>query len=175
MSMLTIADLRRHSTVDEATGCWHYKPPRSGTVGKELRIYTIDYDRNEKRVISGPKSVWYIAHQQPLRGHKAMHSCQSHDCVNPVHVRRALNFAEIGLHVARSGKRRNVARTPAQLAHCAEMRRLTGRTDTPPDVVRRIRSAPKEVTGRALAAETGLSPQSISRIRNGRYYKDVTA
>lgn len=165
-----IADLRARSTVDPVTGCWHWQGAKS-TDGTP-RIHAFDHDRGEKLTLSGPKAVWNIAHGESPAPGLAFRACVCTDCVNPVHMRKAQDKAEIGLHIRRSGRRKGTA-VEARRVNIAKAQVATGRVPTPTEKVLAIRSAPETVTNRSLARQLALSEQVVSKIRRGQAHRHL--
>lgn len=169
---ITIAELKARSIVDPATHCWIWQGARNERSLLPM-IYTIDYRKGDKRSISGPLAVWMIAHEEaPTSGHFVYRACGCPMCVNPAHMRLARSRAEIGQHIARSGRRKGTClaqrRANARLAAIASGQRIT-----PPEVVAAIRAADSSVTGVQLAATHGISPQSVSRIRRCKSHRQL--
>ena len=168
--VLTIQDLRARSKVDVG-GCWHWLGAKS-TDGAP-RIYTLDYERKEKRSMSGAKAVWNIAQCcAPTPGFLAFRRCMITDCVNPVHIGLARDKAEIGVHTARTGKRKGT-QLEQRRANLAKAHAANGNAPTPTEVVRAIRAADKSITGLALAEKFGICNRTVSRIRRGQSHRDV--
>lgn len=167
--VLTVDDLRARSQVDPVTGCWHWQGAKSACTP---RIHTFDYAAGDKRVMSGPAAVWNIAHGDSPGRYIVFRRCLCHDCVNPVHMGRARDRAEIGLHIARSGKRQGTA-VEARRANIAKAHEARGIVPTPADVVLAIRSEGDDPTNLALAAKYGLRHTTISRIRRGDSHRHL--
>lgn len=157
----TVADLRARSVVD-ASGCWRWQHAM-GPDGVP-RIHTFCHRRGEKTVLSGPQAVWNIAHSESPAPFLVFRACGCTACVNPVHMRQARTYAEIGLHQRRSGIR---------VGTCVEQRRANGLKGlaaagivvTAPEIVAAIQQAPDDITGRELSRLHGVSEQTVSRIR----------
>ena len=167
-SVLTVEDLRANSDVDPVTACWHW---RGGKSEGQPRIWTLDYERIEKRSMSGPRAVWNIAHQcAPLRGYLVMRACLTTDCVNPVHHKEFATKAEVGAHIARSGalKGKGVA---AKLANLEKARAAQGQIQTPVETVLRIRSM--SGTTKEIAEALGMKPKTVWKIRAGKSHRHV--
>jgi hypothetical protein len=168
--VLTIQDLRDRSRVDLG-GCWHWLGAKSSEGSP--RIYTLDYERKEKRSMSGAKAVWNIAQgMAPTPGFLAFRRCCTTDCVNPVHVALARNKAEIGLHTARAGVRKGT-QMEQRRANISKAHAANGCVLTPIEIVRAIRAADKSVTGVALAAQYGISDRTVSRIRRHESHRNI--
>jgi len=172
MSILTIEDLKDRSTRSAADFCWHWQGASSddGTP----RMWTLDYDRGEKRSMSGPKAVFFIAFQRSLNGRLAYRCCFCTDCVNPAHIRTADTKAEIGKALARSNVRKGTS-TEQRRQNIAKAHAITGCHPTSREIVLAIREAPKSVTGRELSKKHGLSNQTVSRIRRHQSHREVCA
>lgn len=165
-----VADLRARSIIDPQTGCWHWQGAKSAGVP---RIHTFDHELGEKRSMSGPKAVWNIAHgEAPGPAFLVFRRCVCSDCVNPVHMARALSKAEIGRHVGLTNARKGTS-LPQRQANIRKAWEATGITVTPPEVVRAIRAAGKEQTSTSLAAVHGIAHQTVSLIRRGQSHKHL--
>ncbi len=165
MSTLTISDLRAKSKIDpQPGGCWHWQGARSKIDGLP-RIWTLDYERMEKRVISGPKAIWNIAHGAKPNG-IVYRRCGCADCVNPVHIGIARDMKEIGAHISRSGRRKGTNMEQRRAA-AAKGRAAQGQRVIPDAVVIAIRNAPASVTSAELAALHKIDHSHTCRIRRG--------
>lgn len=171
MSILTVTHLRSRSKPGKG-GCWHWQGAKSqdGTP----RIWTLDYERADKRCISGPKAVFFIAQRCGLNGRIAYRGCFTTDCVNPDHIRTAADKAEIGAALARVGIRKGTA-IEQRRANVAKAQAAKGIKPTERAIVLAIRQAPTSVTGRALAAEHGIDHRTVSRIRRNQSHREVCA
>lgn len=164
----TLEQLRERCTIDPVTRCWLWT---GATSRNSPRLHSWDYAKGEKRAMPGTRAVWGIAHaEEPPR--YVFRGCHTALCLNPAHLRRASTRAELGRHLALSGKLKGThleARRACQkLAVVAAGIRVT-----PPEVVRAMRAAPPEVTHRALARQYGVSAQAVSAIRRGIRHRDV--
>jgi hypothetical protein len=168
MSILTIDDLRRLSKRSPSDLCWHWQ---GAVVAGIPYMHTYDYDAKEKHTTSGPRAVYYITHQERMRGRVAYRCCWVRDCVNPVHIRAATKV-EFGRIISASGRLKGRDPTPNRANQLLAMA-ARGIIPTPPEVVMAIRSASDEVTGRALAQIHGVTPQTVSRIRRGETHRGV--
>ena len=171
MSVLTVDDLRKRSDIDPSTGCWHWKGAKAPT--GHPRIWTLDYDRLDKRVMSGPMAVWNISQEQGTKGWLIFRRCGCADCVNPVHLGRATSRAQIGRHMRLSGSMLGRTDREKSLEAIRKGWAARGITPTSPEIVRAIKSADTAITGRALAKLHGVSEQVVSRIRRGTSHRDV--
>lgn len=167
--VLRIADLYARSERQPGSQCWVW----TGGYASDrvsVRIWTFDHDRGEKRVMSGPRAVWNIAHGTGLGGRMAFMRCVNSACVNPAHVGSAADQAEIGLRIAENGKRKGknheVNRRNAEKATLARGWKLT-----PPAVILQI--VRESGTNVAIAARLGVSHQLVSRVRLGQAHKHV--
>lgn len=171
MSILTISDLRERSRVDALTGCWHYL----GSLSSDgvPRIHTLDYELSEKRVMSGPKAVWNIAHCcAPHPGWLAFRRCVTADCVNPVHVDQAASRKDIGRHIRLSGLRKGKAVESCR-QNLVKARDAAGIVPTADHIVLAIRAAAASITSRSMAREFGIAEQTVSRIRRGQSHRHL--
>jgi hypothetical protein len=171
--VLTVESLKERCIVDPATHCWLWQGAYS-TAGTP-RLHTIDYARQTKRSMSGPLAAWNIAHgEAPPHWALVFRGCQNRRCLNPAHLRLARDNADIGLHIRRAGTRKGKA-----LQSCREnilkAHQAIGTVFTPRPVVLAIKQAPKEVRNVQLAAQFGMAPQTVSRIRRGETYAGVGA
>lgn len=168
--MLTVDQLKARCAVDRATHCWLWQGATSGGLPK---LWTLDYGRVEKRVMPGPLAAWHISRQAPPRdGHLVFRSCGHRACLNPAHLREMASRAEIGLHIRRARSRVGT-HVEARRRNIRAAWAARGVVPTPLEVVRAIRAAPKQVTGRSLARQFCLSDQTVSRIRRGESRREV--
>lgn len=167
-----IAALKARCTVDKATHCWIWTGAVTGSKGMPS-IWCFDHDRGEKRTMIGTRAAWSIAHgEAPPPGELIFRACCRQLCVNPAHLRRARNKAEIGEHYRRAGVRKGthmeVRRENIKRAWAA-----SGTAPTPLEVVQAIRKAPQSITGRALAVQFGIAEGTVSNIRLGKSHRGV--
>lgn len=167
MSILTIADLERRSKRSPGDLCWHWQGAKApdGTP----RIWTFCHDALDKKVLSGPKAVWNIAHGESPRGRLVFRSCVCTDCVNPAHMKLANSKAEIGAHIRLNGARKGS--TPERLQNIQAAWAAAGVIVTPPDVVRAIRA--DSGTLKAIGARHGVNYRVVGRIRRGESHRNV--
>jgi hypothetical protein len=161
--VLTVAHLRARCCVDSLSGCWlwQYGCSSDGVP----RIHTLDYERGDKRVMSGPKAAWNIAHgAAPRRGALVFRRCQQARCLNPVHLALAESKAAIGLHIRRAGTRKGTA-VESRRRNAQRGRAQRGIVSTPNAAVMAITLAPPEMPSGVLAERFGLKASVVSRIR----------
>ena len=172
MTFLTVTDLRNGSSRSGEPGdaCWHWLGAMSGD-GRP-RIWTVDYDRADKRSMSGAKAVFYIAHRCALGDRLAYRCCFTADCVNPDHIRTAADKAEIGRVMTAAGFRRGTS-LEQRRANIAKAHAASGCIPTDREIVLAIRKAPPAITGRALSVIHGISQQTVSRIRRCESHREV--
>lgn len=163
----SIDALKARSNIDPVTRCWHYEGAK---IKGHPRIWTLDLDRVEKAVMSGPRAVWYIAHGQPLRGRVAFMACWTNDCVCPVHV-RAANREVMQAQMEAAGLLKGHAAVRAKNLLLA--RRAAGIYDTPEELVRAIRQAKGTGTVKQLSERFGLCMSSASRILRGQTFRHL--
>ena len=167
--ILRIGDLYARSERRPGSNCWHWLHAMSSD-GVSPRIWTLDHDRTEKRVMSGPRATWNIAHGRGLGDRLAyMHCCNSR-CVNPQHVRTAADKAEIGAHIAANGKRKGTS-VEQRAANARKGWAARGITVTPPEIVRAVRAA--SGTNVAIGVRFGIAHQVVSRIRRSDSHRAV--
>lgn len=166
----TVDDLRERSGRDPVTLCWHWK---FSTSNGRPAMWTFDYDRGEKRVLSGPRGVWFIAHGTPLGNRIAYMRCFTSDCVCPVHVAYASTRAELNSALGRSGKldgHHEARRRGLEAAWAARHKQWT-----PPDVIAEVRRLSGTMSASAISRELGISKSTACRIVAGTIYTGVTA
>lgn len=164
LCVYTLATLRRTCTVDGGQ-CWNWTGGCMNKRDNTPRVYTIDYATGDKRVMSGPLAAWNIAHEAPPKpGHIVYRRCGNSACLNPSHLDQ-LTRQSMWARIALSGRKRWKKHTPAQRE--AWLKTAAGKAATPAATVAAIRAASPDITGRALAAMYGVTPQVVSRIRRG--------
>lgn len=173
--IFTIEDLRERSTIDPLDRnpydpCWHFTGSKSRD--KTPRIHTLDHDRIEKRVMSGPKAVWNIAKGEGPGDKLVYRTCCCHDCVNPWHHALANDKAEIGAYIAQAGFRKGTA-IESRRANARKGWAAQGITPASPAVVLACRAAPASVTSTALGLLHGLDRTTVSAIRRLKSHKHV--
>lgn len=168
----TIADIRERCKVDPVSLCWVWQ---GATSGGQPKMHVYCHEHGDKRTQQGTRAAWTLAHgTPPPAGALVFRRCGNPLCLNPVHLGLARSLADIGLHVRRSGKLLGSA-VDARRANAARGRAAQGIVDTPPEIVRAIRAAGHEVTGRALSRQFGVTESTVSKIRLGLTYREVLA
>lgn len=166
----TLDDVRERCRVDEQTGCWHWLG--AVTANGTPRMYAVDLDRGDKRVMPAHRAVWMIW-TNGLPGPRLIYrTCFVHDCVNPAHLNTAASRAEIGARLRASGKRKGTS-LEQRRASVAKAMLASGITPTAEHVVRAIRAEPAETTCTKLAARYGMAVQTVSRIRRGESHRHL--
>lgn len=168
-SVLKTSDLYANSERKTGSNCWFWLGAKG--VDKAPRIWTLDYDRSEKRCMSGAKAVWYISQCCALDGRIAYRKCFRVDCVNPDHIGIVADKKELGKVMAAAGRHKSEAGVAARRRAVRIAHEKAGTKVTPPDVVQLIRTSP--LTGVALSSLLGISQQNISRIRCGHSHKHL--
>jgi hypothetical protein len=168
----TIADLRARSIVDPITHCWIWQAAK---IKGSPRIWTLHLDDMEKRVLSGPRATWYIAHGTNLGSRVAYMACWNPACVCPVHVRACNSHSELNRLAGKGGVfKRSGAAFAANVANAAKARAAAGHRDTPPEVVQAVRQAAGPgTTQRAIARSLNLSNTVVSRILRGETHRHL--
>lgn len=163
----TVDDLRRRSDPDPATHCWHWRgAKRKG----RPRIWAADLDHMDKRVLSGPRAVWYIAHGTRLGALSAYMRCWCADCVCPAHVEKGTRAA-VTMAAARAGLMNGF--DDVRAANAAKARAAAGHVDTPPELVRALRAAAGTEPTSALAQRLGIERSVAYRILRGVSHRGV--
>jgi len=169
--VLTVEALRSRCTVDPVSHCWHW----TGAISSDgiPRIHTFDHAVGDKRVLTGPRAAWNIAHgEAPPADRMVFRCCGERLCLNPAHLRLAATKAEIGLHWRRAGFRLGTA-LDARRANAAKAQAARGITPTDSAVVLAIRQAPAEASNVELAQRFGVAHQTVSRIRRGQSHRHL--
>ena len=167
----TIADLYARSIVDPACGCWIWQ---GANVGGAARIWSLDLDDLEKKVLSGPRAVWYITHGTPLGDAVAYMTCWRKGCVWPTHVRAAASRGEANSQAALAGVyRRSPSARQANAVNARKARQARGVVDTPPEVVLAVRAAAGTGTQEEIGHRLGLKKTVASRILRGETYRHL--
>ena len=158
----TLDDLMQRCFVDPDTGCWHWR----GTFFKgEPKVWLADY----RTVTGGARAAVILSTKRTIGpGQVAWrYRCHSKDCVSPQHIRVGTK-AEHGAWQAQHGVLKGL---PSKIA--ASTRQGRARSKVTEELAELIRASDKP--GRVLAAELGLSDQTISKIRCMRAWKPATA
>jgi len=168
---VNLMELRDRCRVDPVTRCWHWTGAMA--TDRTPRIWVFDPARGRTRSVSGARATWLLAHgEAPPPGWMVYRCCGVSDCLCPAHLRLVESKAKLGRIVAQSGrwKGQHVEQRAANARIAYESRGIVA---TPPAIVRAIRQAPAEVTGKALSERYGLSAQTVSKIRRGLGRRDV--
>lgn len=169
--VLTIESLKERCKVHAVTHCWEWQG--ATTSDGHPRVWTLDYERVCKRVMSGSLAAWHIAYQAPPRaGCLVFRACQNILCLNPAHLREAKDKMEIGLHIRRLGSRIGTAlesrRANILKAHAANGIRITSR-----EKVLAVRAADKTLNNTQVGALLGMKASTVSAIRAGKRHAGV--
>lgn len=167
--MNKIADLERMSERRSGSDCWWYLGAKSCD-GRMPRIWAFCHDQGKKRVLSGPRAVWNIAHNEGLGVRIGYMRCVNTQCVNPVHVAAAYSRAEIGSHISRSDRIKGQHRE-TRMANLLSYFERSGKKVTPDETVVQIRAMTG--TNLAIAEQFGLRHQVVSSIRRGKSFKHL--
>jgi len=166
----SIDDLRARCDVDPVTRCWIWRGCADET--GYPRIHAYDPARGEKRSMAGARAAWCIAHgEAPLPGYYVFRSCGQSLCLNPVHLRQVRDRKEQGRLIAARGSAKGLRPYEKTIEAARRGWAVQGLVVTPDEIVRAIRAAPREVTGRALAQAHGLSESRVSAIRTGKSHR----
>ena len=166
----TIADLRAWCDVNHNTGCWIWQ---GGLSGGAPRIWTFDHEAGEKRVMTGPRGAWNIAHQEaPRRGWQVYRRCMVTLCLCPVHLAQARDGQAIGQHIRLSNVQKGTF-IEQRRANLIKARDGSASKFIPREIVLACRSAGPEVTNVSLAILHGIGASTTSRIRRWLSHQDV--
>lgn len=157
--VVDVESLRQRCVIDRRTGCWHLKRSHDGAAfAYTPRLYVPGHTPGSAR-----RLVWLLAHgTPPPAGMVVTFSCSSIDCVLPAHlVLRTRAEALLRIKAARG----DALWAAMQRNGCAayKERQRTSSSKLTPEAVRAIRAS-HEATS-ALAAQHGVSRQSIARVR----------
>jgi hypothetical protein len=156
----TLATIKARCAVDarDADSCWQWIGGTSNG-----RPYANHHGRNR----SVRALAFDLAAERPLKkGEVLRMSCGDVMCVNPAHMRRQSRAALLHENAARANPLLRAARMAA-ISRAGSQAKLTA------EAADEIRAW----TGpaHAIAARHGVSAQMVSRIRNGRAWKDYAA
>jgi hypothetical protein len=120
--------------------------------------------RNGRRGMAlAHRVAWALAHGPVPEGRHVLHHCDNPGCVNPAHLYIGTNADNVRDKVARGRSSFPQLRKRGELHPLAKL--------TAEDVAE-IRAAPRtRGTGLALSRRFGVSPPTISRIRNGGLWR----
>lgn len=169
--VLTIDDLRARSTRSPGDLCWHWVGAM--TDGRP-KIWTVDPDLLTKRVMSGARAVWYIAHGTKLGTGVAYMNCFCRDCVCPAHVSKARSRGEFNRVLGLAGLLKHPdGATPAMIEAGRRGRAAQGMAETPPEVVLQIRARGASESTAAIGRSLGLHQTTVARILAGKTHRSV--
>lgn len=154
--MINLERLLEKSIPEPNSGCWLWTGALSGGRNTQLRYGKIQVN---KRFIPAHRASW-IAHNGRNPGELLVcHSCDTPSCINPDHL--FLGTHTVNMHdMFRKGRRR-IRRGEAH--HAARL------TD---EQVKAILNDGRR--GRAIAAELGVTEQTVSYIRRGHTWKHLS-
>lgn len=163
-------DLYNNSYRCHGSSCWHWMGAKSkdGTP----RIYTLDYDRSEKRLMSCANAVWHISQNRGLGDLVAYRTCATRDCVNPEHVSVAKSHTEMIAAMAKMGRYKTDKGKAQRLRVIRQIRGMNGFEPMTDEIVMHVLESP--LTGIELSKQLGFSTNAIYRIRRGETYRHIT-
>lgn len=157
-----LARIHDRCVIDSETGCWHW----TGAMSRGSVNIAIPVVWHDDKTQSALRVVYKAAGRKiPSRG-IVWRSCRCNDCCNPDHLLGGTR-AVWGAWRARNG---SAAMTPDQRAANTARARSKSTVVLSPERASYIRSS--EATGRALAAELGVSASTVSRVRRGEAWQE---
>lgn len=158
---MTLDDIKDRCTVDEDTGCWHWKGALSE--GKWPRIHAPNHRKpgSPMEVQTGRRAVWHVKTGVAIpENHRVYGTCTDPQCLNDAHMRCGPP-RDWGKHLAKTGAYKN--KVTRQIAS-----RRTGRARSvlTADLIAEIQQSTE--SGREIVRRTGLSDQTVSKARNGK-------
>ena len=165
-----IDDLRARSVLDPTTRCWIWQ---GAQVGGAPRIWALHIDEMDKKVLSGPRAVWYIAHGTKLGARVAYMSCWNKRCVCPVHVRSTEKGRLTHLAALAGVFKRSTASQAANKANINLARAARGVVDLPAETVLAVRAAAGTGTQIEIGQRFGVSKSMVSRMLRGKTYRHL--
>lgn len=170
--ILRVQDLYARSERRPGSTCWIWSGPASDGLPA---IWTLDYGRAEKRVMSAPLAVYNITFKAPPpEGHVAYMRCMKPRCVRPECVTSGTR-SQFGAAVAASGRLIGAVPREKKLASLRKARAAAGIVDTPQEIVLALLSAPRSESHQAAADRVGVSLKTAWYIRTGRRHADAAA
>jgi hypothetical protein len=163
MNKKDLQRIKGRCRIDEETGCWVWAGAHSNGV---THVYVMNPKTQKHVVTTGTRAVWMAA-KGPIPDGKIIYRtvCTNTICINPDHLACGTR-AEWGKVAAALG---SFAATPER--RVANTRNSRARPGTlTPEQVQVIRTSPK--TGRQIAAELGIAPQTASKVRRGEAYRE---
>lgn len=154
----TISDIKDRCTVDDITGCWHWRGARNGQHAPSLWFPPM-------RACTGlPTVIAYIlTGKAPPKGVVWHCTCETRFCANPAH-RKAGNRSTQMLA-------RKLRKTPLERARIARSKRANSKlTD---DTVREIRESDDIL--RVIAERYGCSADHVWKIKHGTIRRPLAA
>lgn len=156
--------IRDRCRIDSETGCWHWTGAMSADRTKTKAIPVMWHAEKTRSVLR----VVYEASGRRLAGTSIVwRSCNCGDCVNPEHL-LAGSRAMWGEWRSRNG---HAAMTPDQKAANTARARAKSTVILSPERASYIRTS--EASGRAVAAELGVSASTVSRVRRGQAWQEL--
>jgi hypothetical protein len=166
----SLRDVFLRCTVPEIGGCWNWN---AGTVHGMPYLWTVNLDNGRKCGVTGPRALWYIAHNQPLGERVAWMACGNRRCMFHQHVRSGTRSEYFQLLASRDESRFGAA-TEARAEAAARGRAKRGIIDLPEHTVRQVQALSATTRNRDIAAATGISLSAVGRILNGHTYRHIT-
>lgn len=157
---MTLDDIKARCHIND-DGCWIWKGALSEKKWPRVWAPNHSLPGSPMRSQPGRRAVWNVKTGKAIPdGHRVYGTCDCDLCINPDHGKCGPT-SDYGKHISKTGKFKGQPRRIAA-------NRATGRkrSKTPPDVIQEILGS--DDAGIVLAAKLGLTPQRISRVKNGR-------
>lgn len=159
-----LESIRGRCVMDEETGCWHW----SGAMSNGRGNAAIPVMWHGGRVSSVLRVAYEHSGRRLQRGGIVWRTCGCMDCTNPDHLLYGTR-AVWGSWRAKNG---SAAMTPDQRAAHTARARAKSTVILSEERASYIRTS--EATGRAVAAELGVSASTVSRVRRGEAWAEGT-
>lgn len=168
----SLADISARCRIDDDTGCWHWRlAMRSNGASNGSRSLTPSVSvpagvlGDKRRTLSVARVVWLMQGKTMRNGWVVWRTCLSDDCCAPEHL-KAGTKADEGAWMRASGHRRGSAHRLAVNA-----RNVAGQAAS----ADKVQAVAEQINAgrlyRDIAADVGLHKSTISKIANGKHYR----
>lgn len=159
----TIEDIRRRCTVDDDTGCWHWR------LAMNCNAPHIHFNlAGSVHTMRGRRAVKAIEAGAPINPKLScigLDTCDA-NCVAPDHIKTVTRYA-VGQQIRRLGKCKTIRKRAGGLKQVAGKRKLT--------VAQVVEIRSSDETQRSLALKFGVTQYTVWAARTGKTFRDGVA
>lgn len=161
----TLEDLRERCVMSTTCDCWHLRTPYGRQITRQATFYVWVHGHG---LIAMRRAAWFLARGTfPIAGRRVHATCDSHDCVNPAHL-RAWTRKEHGAWLRKTGGvELNAAQRLALRLNANHAKKLTD------EVARWALESPQSI--RECAHALDVSKSMVEKIRSKQRRVEASA